>query len=138
MMSKRKWMGLATCAMSLLIVGCGGAGTNPTLPNLYRGGWTGSWASPSLNEASTITLTVLADGSFTGTMGRSGGQSGNFSGVINSQGRLTGAAGFPASGNYIIGGTVTLTNGTLTGSFAISYLGQQYLGTFSAAVGSGA
>ena len=131
-------LGLAASVLGLMIVGCGGSGTSATLPSLYRGSWTGSWSSTSLNEQSTVALTVLADGSFSGSMGRSGGQSGTFVGVINNQGRLTGSTGFAASGNYLIGGAVTLVNGSLTGSMAISYLGQDYLGTFNAAPGGGA
>jgi hypothetical protein len=122
--------------MSLLAAGCGGSNANPTMASLYKGSWTGTWTSSGLKEASTISLTVLADGSFTGTMGRSGGQSGSLSGVINNVGKLTGAAGFSASGNYLLGGTVTLSNGSLIGSMAISYLGTEYMGTFSATVGS--
>ncbi len=131
-------LGLAASVLALIIVGCGGSGTSAALPSLYRGSWTGNWSSSSMNEASTVALTVLADGSFTGTMGRSGGQSGTFVGVINNQGRLSGSTGFAASGNYLIGGSVTLTNGSLTGSMAISYLGQEYLGSFNVAAGGGA
>ena len=116
------------------IVGCGGGSTADTaLPSLYMGSWTGTWSSPGLNiDSQAMTLVVLADGSLTGTMARSG-TSGTVGGIINKTGNITATASYTASGNYIIGGTATSANGHLVGSLVLSYLGRDYMATFDVA-----
>jgi hypothetical protein len=113
--------------------GCGGSdNSNSVLPSLYEGTWIGTWTGPLANDGGSLGFTVSADGSMTGSMSRSGGSiSGPISGVISNSGRLTATTGFPTSGNFIIGGQVVLGNGTLSGSFTYSWLGNQYQGSFS-------
>lgn len=123
--------------LAAALIGCGGATSNSPLPSLYAGSWTGTWNSPDLKASSqAMTFTILSDGSLSGSMARTGG-SGTVGGVVNGSGHVTATAAFTASGNYVMGGTVTSANGHLVGSLAISYLGREYMATFDLAPGSG-
>ncbi len=117
-------------SMVIAVAGCGGSNTS-TLPSLYEGSWNGTWNGPQTNDGGTLTFTVSADGSVTGTMSRKGGLSGSFGGIINNTGKLTATSAFSGSGNFIISGQVALGSGSLSGSFNYDWLGSEYQGTFS-------
>jgi len=126
-------LSILTGAAMFAMAGCGGSdNSNSVLPSLYAGTWTGTWSGPLANDGGALSFTVSADGSLTGSMSRDGGSiSGSISGIVNNAGRLTATTGFPTSGNFIIGGTVVLSNNGLAGSFTYSWLGNMYQGSFS-------
>jgi hypothetical protein len=115
---------------AVFMAGCGGS-NNSTLPNLYQGDWNGSWVGPLANDGGNITWTITSDGSFSGTMTRTGGLTGNTSGIVSSSGQYTATAGFPSSGNFLMRGAVVLDNGEMEGAFSYSWLGKTYEGNFT-------
>lgn len=122
-------IGAAVAAACL--AGCGGSSSSSDpLPSLYMGSWTGTWSGPLTNDGGTLTFTVTADGSFSGSMSRSSG-SGTIGGIISNTGKMTGTASFATDGNFLISGQVVSAPGTLSGSFNYSWLGQEYTGSFS-------
>jgi hypothetical protein len=123
--------GLAISAAALILSGCGGSSSSTPLPSLYEGSWSGSWTSQLANDGGTLTFAVAADGSVSGSISRTGNLSGTFGGIIDNTGRLTATATFPSSGNFLITGQVLLSDSDLNGSFAYSWLGSEYQGTFS-------
>ena len=128
-----KLRNLAICATAAVVMaGCGGSdNSNSTLPSLYAGSWSGTWAGPEANDGGSLTWTVTSDGSLSGTMDRTGGVSGSTSGVISNTGQFTSTAGFATDGNFLIRGAVAIDNGDLVGSFSYSWLGKVYQGTLS-------
>lgn len=116
----------------LFLHGCGGSATDSATPNIYRGAWTGTWESKTENDSGSISFTVFADGSLTGTMSKSPSLSANLVGHVNSLGQMIAVAGFGADGNFSIQGSVVLTN-NLLGSFRYEWLGTEYNGSFSCA-----
>lgn len=119
-----------------LIVGCGGAGDTSHLSSLYQGSWSGSWNSSDANDSGAISLTVTADGSFTGSIANKFA-SGTFGGQINKSGRLTAIGSFTSGGNMIVGGAVTMSSGRLSSTFSYTVNGIQYGGSFDCGSASG-
>ncbi len=124
---KKAILGLILAGVTL--VGCGG-GTSTLegsiVPNTYRGNWGGTWQSQSFDDSGTITMSVYADGSITGTMTRKDGSSGPFNGTMQNDGVFRGLAGFGVGGNYDIVGSVVKLHDSLLGSFNYRYLGTVY------------
>ncbi len=125
-------LGSIICAVAL--TGCGG-GTSTLngsiIPNTYRGSWGGNWQSQSFDDNGTLTITVYADGSITGTMTRKDGTSGPISGSMQEDGVFRTVAGFGAGGNYDMVGSVVKMNSSLLGSFNYRYLGTVYSASMS-------
>jgi|LauGreDrversion4_2_1035121.scaffolds.fasta_scaffold640626_1 hypothetical protein len=119
-----------------LLTGCGGAGDTAFLPSLYKGSWTGTWASGDANDNGNISFAVTTDGSLSGTMADKTGATGNIAGFVNKSGSLTAVTSFAAGGNMVIGGTVTTNGGRLIGSFTYTRLGVNYGGNFDVGTGS--
>jgi len=120
----------------IALSGCGGAGDTANLPSLYQGTWSGNWSSGAGRDSGTISLVVLMDGSVSGTIARSSG-SGNVSGFIQKNGKLSAVASFSTGGNMVMGGNVQLTNGRLVGSFSYAMMGIEYAGFFDCSQGGG-
>lgn len=133
----RRSLSVLGLGFALLVSGCGGSATDPVSPNIYRGAWQGTWQSVTANDNGTMAFTVFSDGSFTGTMSRKPGLTGNFEGHINPLGQLTGVAGFGADGNFLIQGSVVLNNNNLLGSFRYEWLGIEYNASFTCTPVSG-
>ena len=118
-----------------LVVGCGGAGDTSHLSSLYQGAWTGSWSSSDANDGGVISLTITADGSYTGTIATRF-KSGTLGGQIDKSGHLTGVASFAAGSNMIMGGAVTISSGRLSSNFNYVVNGIQFGGSFDCGSGS--
>lgn len=135
---RRNWKstgaGFATIiALVLMIIGCGG-GADATLPSIYRGVYNGTWADPASNENGTFTLTVFANGSITGNMSSTqAGSTAPMSGEVDQTGNFEMIAGFGASGNFVMNGTMVLVDTSLLGSFEYQFLGGTYMGSFTTA-----
>jgi hypothetical protein len=112
-----------------LVIGCGGAGDTSHLSSMYQGAWTGTWNSSDANDGGAITLTVTADGSYTGTIANKF-TTGTLGGQIDKTGRLTGVASFTTGGNMIMGGAVTMSSGRISSNFSYVVNGIQYGGSF--------
>jgi hypothetical protein len=119
-----------------LVVGCGGAGDTGNLSSLYQGSWAGNWNSSDANDGGGISLTVTADGSFTGTIATKF-STGTFGGHIDKNGRLTAVSSFASGGNMIVGGAVTMSSGRLSSNFNYVVNGIQYGGSFDCGTGGG-
>lgn len=136
MKTSRKWSrtgsGMAALiALLLLVTGCGG-GADSTLPSIYRGVYSGTWADPTSNDSGTFTLTVFANGSITGNMASTQtGTSAPMSGQVDQTGNFDMIAGFGASGNFVMNGTMVLVDTSLLGSFDYQFLGGTYMGSFT-------
>lgn len=124
-----KRVGIALIGLALLS-GCGGAGNTSVLPSLYKGNWSGTWASGDANDNGNIAFAVTTDGSLSGTMTDKSGSTGNIAGFVNKSGNLTAVTSFAAGGNMVIGGTVTTNGGRLVGSFSFTRLGVNFGGNF--------
>jgi hypothetical protein len=122
--------------LAALVIGCGGAGDTGHLSSLYQGAWSGNWNSSDASDGGGISLTVTADGSFTGTIANKFA-SGTFGGHIDKTGRLTAIASFASGGNMIIGGAVTMSSGRLSSNFSYVVNGIQYGGSFDCGAGGG-
>ncbi|HRI42919.1 MAG TPA: hypothetical protein PLL78_01815 [Fimbriimonadaceae bacterium] len=121
----------------LAVAGCGGNGHDPTQPNLYRGDWNGTWTSATFGDNGTLSFTVYADGSMTGTMTRTRpATNATLVGTLDANGIMTALAGFGPDGNFEIQGAAVLTN-NLLGSFRFTYKGVDYNASFSCVPAAG-
>jgi hypothetical protein len=114
-----------------VLIGCGGSGDNGR-PSPYAGAWSGTWSSSEAKDGGTLTLTITADGSVVGTMGRNGGLSGALSAVVENTGQYRGAVTFPTSGNFILRGAMSGSSAGLNSNFSYDWLGSTYVATFTA------
>lgn len=134
---RRTAAGLA-CAFALgLAGGCGGTAEDELIPIVFRGSWTGTWSDPVSNDSGTIAFTIFNDGSLVGTMTSSVlAANAPLTGQVEEDGDFDAVAGFGASGNFVMRGTLVLTSGRLLGSFDYRLLGQPYAGSLSMVKGA--
>lgn len=122
----------------LSLSGCGGGDVvSSSLASVYRGSYTGTWSSATLNDGGTVTFTVADTGSLNGTLARKVG-SGNLVGQIDHAGKLTAVAGETnGAGSYFISGNVINQGGHLISNFVFTFNGVQYAGVLDVSPASG-
>jgi hypothetical protein len=125
-----------------VMLGCGGHTTDsdPNVPSLYAGSWTGTTVSSETGGVGTITLAIDGSGNTTATLVGTDGLEGNFQCVLTGDGHFSSntIAGTDPTFTAIVGALTVQNAGqtdtAMTGTFSFTYLNKSYLGTLTATV----